>query len=251
MPDARLLWIPVAALLAYAFKASTGFGSAIVLVALASQVIGPVRAVILVGLLDVVGGLQLLRIDKTADARRMWVPLAIAMAAGAAAGGLLLWAIPAHAFDAMLGWCVAAVGVWMLAVGGPADADAGSDALLEPPRASDIAVCAFAGVCGGLTSLSGPPVIVHFGRKQAKAAFRRTLTRIFLAEGIARTSAYIATGMMEMPVVWMALASVPAALVGTLVGNRVFHAIPHRVFARVVGLLVLLSGARLIWAAHS
>ena len=40
MPDARLLWIPVAALLAYAFKASTGFGSAIVLVALGFLYLG-------------------------------------------------------------------------------------------------------------------------------------------------------------------------------------------------------------------
>jgi uncharacterized membrane protein YfcA len=246
MPDAKLLWIPVAALLAYAFKASTGFGSAIVLVALASHIVGPVRAVILVGLLDVVGGLQLLRIDKTEDARRMWLPLVVAMAAGAVAGGLLLWAIPSTAFGALLGWCVVAVGLWMLVAGGPADEQAGTRELLERAQASDVAVCAFAGVCGGLTSLSGPPVIVHFGRKQAKAAFRRTLTRIFLAEAIARTSAYVATGMIELSVVWLALASIPAALVGTLIGDRVFHAIPHRWFARVVGAAVVLSGLRLV-----
>lgn len=246
MPDAKLLWVPVAVLLAYAFKASTGFGSAIVLVALASQIVGPVRAVILVGLLDVVGGLQLLRIDTTRDSRRMWVPLAAAMVAGAVAGGLLLSVIPVDSYSRVLGWAVIAAGVWMVFAGGPRDGDGGEEELLGSASATDIAVCTVAGVCGGLTGLSGPPVIVHFGRKLAKAGFRRILTRIFLAEGIARTGAYAATGMIEMPVVWLALASVPAALVGTLIGNRVFHGIPQSWFSRLVGAAIVVSGIRLV-----
>lgn len=243
--DYHLLYILPAVFLAYFFKGTTGFGSAIIVVALGSPVIGPVAAVTMVTLLDVVGGAALLRIDPTRDSRRLWVPLALALIVGAVAGALLLKLISLENFKPVLGATLILAGVWMIFLRGRKGEYAGQE-LPETYRPRDLAVCLVAGAAGGLTGLSGPPLIFSFGGWLSKEAFRRILTRIFWAEALAKAVTYTAVGVLKWEVVIAAVLAVPVLYLGLYAGNHVFFKISETWFGRVVGAAIVVMGARLI-----
>ncbi|MEW6210995.1 MAG: sulfite exporter TauE/SafE family protein [Acidobacteriota bacterium] len=241
--DYHLFYILPVVFLAYFFKGTTGFGSAIILVATGSAIIGPVAAVTLVTLLDVVGGAALLRIDQTKDSRRLWLPLALALVAGAVVGALLLKLISLENFKPLLGAMLILAGVWMIFLRGRAARVA---ELPETYRPRDIAVCLVAGAAGGLTGLSGPPLIFSFGASLRKEAFRRILTRIFWAEALAKAATYTATGVLKWQVVIAAALAVPVLYLGLYAGNHVFFKISETWFGRIVGAAIIVMGARLI-----
>lgn len=242
--DYHLLYILPVVFLAYFFKGTTGFGSAIILVALGSAVISPVAAVTMVTLLDVVGGAALLRIDRTKDSRRLWLPLALALIVGAVAGALLLRLISLENFKPVLGVTLILAGLWMIFLRGRG-AYTGRE-LPETYRARDLAVCLVAGVAGGLTGLSGPPLIFSFGGWLSKEAFRRILTRIFWAEALAKAATYTAVGILKWEVVIAAVLAVPVLYLGLYAGNHVFFKISETWFGRVVGAAIVVMGARLM-----
>ncbi len=240
----QLLYILPVVFLAYFFKGTTGFGSAIILVALGSAIIGPVAAVTMVTLLDVVGGAALLRIDRTQDSRRLWMPLALALIVGAVAGALLLKLISLENFKPVLGVTLIFAGAWMIFLRGRGPYT--GQELPETYRPRDLAVCLVAGAAGGLTGLSGPPLIFSFGGWLSKEAFRRILTRIFWAEALAKAATYTATGVLKWEVVVAAVLAVPVLYLGLYAGNHVFFKISEVWFGRVVGTAILVMGARLI-----
>ncbi|HEY7545140.1 MAG TPA: sulfite exporter TauE/SafE family protein [Blastocatellia bacterium] len=243
--DYHLLYILPVVFLAYFFKGTTGFGSAIILVAMGSFIIGPVAAVTLVTLLDVVGGAALLRIDQTKDSRRLWLPLAAALITGAIAGALLLKFISLESFKPVLGAMLILAGMWMIFLRRRKGERAGQE-LPETYRPRDLAVCLVAGAAGGLTGLSGPPLIFSFGGWLSKEAFRRILTRIFWAEALAKAATYTATGVLKWDAVIAAALSVPVLYLGLYAGNHFFFRISETWFGRVVGAAIVVMGARLI-----
>ncbi len=242
--DYHLFYILPVVFLAYFFKGTTGFGSAIILVALGSAIIGPVAAVTMVTLLDVVGGAALLRMDQTPDSRRLWLPLAAALIVGAIAGALLLKFISLENFKPVLGVMLILAGVWMIFLRGRGAYT--RQELPETYRPRDLAVCLVAGAAGGLTGLSGPPLIFSFGGWLRKEAFRRILTRIFWAEALAKAATYTATGVLTRDVVIAALLAVPVLYLGLYAGNHLFFKISETWFGRVVGAAIVVMGARLI-----
>lgn len=241
----HLLYILPVVFLAYFFKGTTGFGSAIILVALGSAIIGPVAAVTFVTLLDMVGGAALLRIDRTKDSRRLWLPLALALVAGAVAGALLLKVISLENFKPVLGAMLILAGVWMIFLR-ERRGERAAEEMPETYRTRDLIVCLVAGAAGGLTGLSGPPLIFSFGARLRKEAFRRILTRIFWAEALAKAATYAATGVLTRQVVIAALLAIPVLYLGLYAGNHVFFRISERWFGRIVGAAIVVMGARLI-----
>lgn len=228
---------------AYLFKASTGFGSAIVMMAFGSLLVGPVRALALVAVLDVVAGAALFRFDRVRDPLRLWLPLVVAMAIGAAFGAALVSVLSVERYRPILGIAIVVAGAWT-ALRSRERAEA-----VEAPtsaRPADALACLFAGFCGGLTSLSGPPLVLYFGNRFPKELYRRTLTRIFLAEAIARVLVYAAAGLLDVGTLVESGVALPFLVVGLLVGDRVFRGLSDVWFSRVVGAGVVVAGLRLV-----
>jgi uncharacterized membrane protein YfcA len=229
--------------LAYLFKASTGFGSAIVMMAFGAHLVGPVQSLALVALLDVVGGAALLRFDTVADPWRLWVPLTVAMAVGAAGGGLLVAVLSVDQYRPVLGAAVVVAGCWTAL---RKRSGGGGQPIPDAARLADVAACLVAGFCGGLTSLSGPPLVLYFGNRFPKEFYRRTLTRIFLAEAIARAAVYAATGLLASATLVTAGVALPFLFAGLVAGDRVFRGLSDVWFARVIGMAVVAAGVRLM-----
>jgi uncharacterized protein len=261
-------------LLAYAVKAATGFGPAIVVVALGSLLVGPVNAVILAAFLDVLGGLGVMHTDRHRRARVKWTGMAVTMCVGAIAGGLLLPVVPTILLRRIVGLGVLGFGLWMLlapvvrrtrrsgapttrsATGSHAESHSGANAEAGEPQdpatrprtpASDYGVAAVAGVSGGLIGLGGPPLIIYLGSRVGKVEFRALLVPILLAAAVTRVATYGLTGQVHAQVLVLAAVSLPALPLGLVLGDRLFRRWSETAFQMAVALLIATAGARLLF----
>jgi uncharacterized protein len=240
-------------LLAYAVKAATGFGPAIVVVSLGSLLVGPFHAVVLAAFLDVLGGLGVMRSDRGQRARVRWRGLAATMCVGAIAGGLLLPVVPTTWLRAIVGLGVLAFGLWMLLapLGRRVPPEPRPASAPPPVRsrsvAADHGVAAVAGVSGGLLGLGGPPLIMYFGSRLEKADFRALLVPVLLAAALVRVATYGVTGQVSAQVLVLVAVSLPALPLGLVLGDRLFRHWSETAFRRALAALIAAAGVRLLF----
>ena len=231
---------------AYFCKATTGFGSAIIMMAIGSIIVGPVPALILTAVLDVVGGLALLRLDTTRDTRRLWMPLSIAMVTGVTLGGVLLRLFALDHIQYAIALGLLSVGAWLIFVRSRYESSRLRSNLPEALQFKDLGVCLVGVVCGGLSGLSGAPVVFYFGKRLGKEGFRRILTRIFLAEALARLAVYLALGVLDAHWLVISLLAMPPMFLGLYVGNRAFFKTPETWYSRVTGAISIVAAVRIL-----
>lgn len=108
-----------------------------------------------------------------------------------------------------------------------------------------------AGVLTGLFGTGGPPLIIYYHLAGlAKSVFRGNLMAIFLLKTCLRVPAYAVGGLLTGPRLWSGVMLMPAALLGTWLGQRVHVELAERTFRRwvsvllgVIGLLLLIKHA--------
>jgi uncharacterized protein len=247
MVSYSILLILTVVFLAYFCKATTGFGSSLIMMSIGCLLIGPVPALILTTQLDVIGGATLLRIDPTDDDRRLWLPLSVAMVAGVVIGGILLNEIGLKHIQQVVALFLLSVGVWLLLARSKASNGSVQTKLPDRFKLEDGAVCLIAGLCGGLSGLSGAPVLFYFSRKLAKEPLRRILTRIFLAEAMARLLIYLLLGMVHWGTIMTGLLCVPVMSLGLYVGNHAFFKTPEVWYTRFTGVISIGAALRLLF----
>src|SRR5262245_14291807 len=112
-----------------------------------------------------------------------------------------------------------------------------------------------AGLAGGITSTvfgaGGPPYAVYLSQRGlTKEQFRATLGFATLTSISLRLAAFLLTGLLLDPEVWLkAIAVVPACLLGIWVARKIFLRISREALMRVVALALLASGTSLIFRA--
>ena len=112
-----------------------------------------------------------------------------------------------------------------------------------------------AGLAGGITSTvfgaGGPPYAIYLSQRGlTKEQFRATLGFATLTSISLRLIAFVLTGLLLEKAVWLiAIAVVPSCLLGIWVARRIFLRISRDALMRAVALLLLASGASLIWRA--
>jgi uncharacterized protein len=245
-----LLALAAITLLAYAVKAATGFGPALVVVSLGSVLVGPLNAVILAAFLDLASGAGLLWMDRHRLAGEAWRGLAVTMAAGAVVGSLLLSVIPTATLTLVVALGVMGFGLWMLmGTLRPTPARlgaAGTPAEWTRPGVVGHAVVAGGGVAGGLMGVGGPPLVIYFGSRLGRDRFRAMIVPLLLVAAIFRAVTYGATGQVDVEVMILLLASLPALPLGLALGNRLFQRWSERSFRVAIALLVTAAGLRLL-----
>ncbi len=246
MIDFAYILLPLIALAAFVLKATTGFGPAIVVIALGSLLMAPQEVIATSSILDMAAGALLLGMDRPRGRLGFWLPLAAAIVSGAVIGGLLIVTIPEGWFHYIFSVAILVLGLWFI-FGRGRSADNGSLVDRLPQRCSpgDTAMTFFGGFCGGLFGISGPPIIWQFGRKFAKHAFRQTLVPIFFASALARAVTYGCTGLVTGQVLLYVFASLPGLLLGIYLGNKVFFRLSETWFNRVAGAVLIVVAIQL------
>lgn len=242
-----IILLPLIAFAAFFVKAISGFGPAIVVVALGSLIIPPQAVIPVSSLLDATAGAILFAMDPVRGKSRFWVPLGLAITAGSVVGGYFLTLISPDVFRLLLAVAIILLGAWFFA----GRIRKGSQPLeTEVPdhfTSGDMLACGSGGLMGGFLGISGPPLLWHFGRRFAKAPLRQILIPVFLVAALARASTYAVTGALVGSTLLAFAISLPGLLLGIWAGNRLFVTISERTFSRVIGAVIAAVGVRLLF----
>jgi uncharacterized membrane protein YfcA len=174
--------------------------------------------------------------------RAEWTRLVPMIVVGTALGVTLLVNLPRAAGMLLLGSFVFSFAILSLV--------RRVDARVVSPRWAWVA-----GLAGGITSTvfgaGGPPYAMYLSRRGlTKEQFRATLGFATLTSISLRLVAFALTGLLLEKAVWLtAIGVVPSCLLGIWVARTIFLRIPRDALMRAVALLLLASGASLIWRA--
>jgi uncharacterized membrane protein YfcA len=237
----------IAALAALAFLGAlifgiTGFGSALVTMPLATHLVPLQFALAVFALSDLVGSYRVGLENPKNALRGEWIRLVPMILAGTALGVTLLVNLPRAAGMLLLGAFVLSYAIYSL-FRHPAQR-------VVSPRWAWVA-----GLAGGITSslfgAGGPPYAIYLSQRGlTKEQFRATLGFATMTSITLRVLAFLITGLLLDVRVWIAGAAVvPAAFIGIALARRVFMKISRDMLLRAVTLMLLASGASLIFRA--
>jgi uncharacterized membrane protein YfcA len=238
MPEAAALAATLlAALAAGLARGFSGFGAALIFIPLASATLGPQAAAPLLMLMDNPTALPLVprawaQVTERAGRREIGT-LLIGALVGAPLGAWLLVA----ADPVALRWAMCALVAAMLALLTSGWRYHGPVRL----RLS-IAVGALSGFCSGAAQMGGPPVVAYWlGGAIPAARLRANIVLFFAASGLISFVTYLAAGLLDTALLWLALAVAPAYALGLWLGSRMFGLASEAQFRRACLALIALS----------
>ena len=111
-----------------------------------------------------------------------------------------------------------------------------------------------AGAAAGFTSFvshaGGPPLAIYLiSLRLAKTASQATTVVVFFVMNIMKVVPYAVLGLFTAETLWANLLLAPAALLGAGVGVRAHRIVPERLFVALSHVLLVATGAKLIWDA--
>src|SRR5262245_53931843 len=220
----------------------TGFGTGLTALPLWLQVLEPAVAAQLVSVASIAGHVSALpALWRDSDWPEL-APLLSAGSIGVPVGLCVLPLIKVGVFKITVGVVLIAYCAFMLGAAGH----------LHVRRAgapAEMAIGFIGGVLGGIAGLSGPaPIVWGALRAWPKARRRRTLQVFNSAVLAAMLLASLLGGLIGTRLLVVSAIALPATLVGSWLGERLYHRLDDRRFDRVVLALVFLSGCMLVWS---
>ena len=220
----------------------TGFGSSLVTIPLASHLVPLQFALALFALADLVSSFRVGLENPKNAVRGEWTRLVPMILVGTALGVTVLVNLPRAVGMLLLGAFVLSYALYSLF--------RHPSGRIVSPRWAWVA-----GLAGGITSTlfgaGGPPYAIYLSQRGlTKEQFRATLGFATMTSISLRVLAFLITGLLLNLEVWMAAAAVvPAAFIGIAVARLVFLRISRDTLLRAVTLLLLASGASLVFRA--
>jgi uncharacterized membrane protein YfcA len=217
----------------------TGFGAALITIPLATHLVPLKFALALFALVDLCCALSVGLENPKNAVRGEWARLVPMILVGSALGVTLLVNLPRAAGMFLLGVFVLSYALYSLV-------------RRDSPRVIHAGWAWLAGLCGGITSTlfgaGGPPYAIYLShRGLTKEQFRATMAFAVMTSISLRIVAFLITGLLLDRTVWlMALAAVPAALLGLFVANRLYRRISREALMRAVAAILLVSGGSLV-----
>lgn len=220
----------------------TGFGAALVTIPLATHLVPLEFALALFVIVDLAAAVSVGLENPRNAVRREWTRLVPMILAGTALGVTLLVNLPRAVGMLLLGVFVIGFALYTL----------------RPHARQRIVSSGWAwaaGFAGGITSTlfgaGGPPYAIYLSQRGlSKAQFRATLGLATLTSISVRLVAFVLTGLLLDAKVWLtALAAVPGCLLGIWIARRIFARISRDALMRAVAVLLLATGASLIFRA--
>ncbi|MEO1192382.1 MAG: sulfite exporter TauE/SafE family protein [Pseudomonadota bacterium] len=230
----ELLALLFAAGAAGLMRGFAGFGAALVFTPLASTIIEPWRAVVLLVLMEAVLPLPLLPAAWRTCNKREALPFTLAAAVMVPAGSALLVTLD----PTLLRWvlsCLALVAVVALASGWHYQG--------KPSSWLSAGVGAVTGFIGGTTSFFAPPLAVFWLAGQSSGpVVRANINIFFVAIAIVASASYALLGVLTWLVLLKAAILMPVFAIMLYAGVRLHRVASERSF-RIVAYLVITTAA--------
>lgn len=211
--------------LAGVVRGFSGFGSALILSPSMAAIYGPEAGIPLVMLLEVFVSCQLLpRAWRIAQRREVGL-MTLACVATIPLGAWILEAADPQALRLAISIGILLfLGVLLL----------GIRRRRETHRLGLAAAGAASGLTNGASGIGGPPVVLYYlaGRQTAATIRANVITYFFMLDAI--TIVYFAgLGLITLGTMLVAVITLPASMLGTLIGSRLFSAASERLFRLV------------------
>ncbi|MGI9382184.1 MAG: sulfite exporter TauE/SafE family protein [Methyloligellaceae bacterium] len=218
----------------------TGFGNGLTAYGLWLHVLSPQVGAPLVAISSITGHLLMFRGLRHAIVPSRFLPFVLGGLLGIPAGTWLLTTVSVPAFKLFAGALLAGYSVISLAGGLRFK-------LRRESRFLDAGIGLLGGVCGGLASLSGPIVTVWCGLKGwSKDEQRGTYQPFNFAILSAAVVAFGTAGLLTRELLWLALLTLPATLIGIWIGRRLYGRVDDAQFQKIVLALLTISGLVLV-----
>ncbi len=221
---------------------ATGFGGAILIVALAVhlypvQFLVPVAVLLNLALSVYLVARNHSRIDRKLLFRQMLPFTAI----GLPLGLVLFNLVKSRSLELALGAFIICLSILELIVLFLSE----RDAVRKPMSASQSAFWYLAGgIMEGMYASGGPLVVYCAGRNiPDKSAFRSTLAALWVSLGIVLVISHTATGKLTVGSVWYFVVLLPVLAAGVAIGDRLHDLLPERSFRIFVYVILLITGA--------
>jgi hypothetical protein len=222
----------------------TGFGSALITMPLATHFVELQFALALYALADLSSALRIGLEHPRNAVKAEWTRLMPMILVGTALGVTVLVNLPRAAGMAALGAFVFGYALYSL--------------FRHESRGVIAAGWAWiAGLAGGITSTlfgaGGPPYAIYLSQRGlSKEQYRATMGFATLTSISVRVVAFVLTGLLLEPKVWLvALGVVPAAMLGIHVAQRMYLKISREQLLRAVALVLLVTGGSLVLRAFN
>jgi uncharacterized membrane protein YfcA len=231
-----LVAIAAAAFIAALARGFSGFGGALIFVPLASASVGPQVAGPILLLIDFVAQFALLRNAwRQANRREVMV-----MALGALLGIPIGVTILKITDTIVLRWAISALIVAMLVL-----LISGWRYPGQPKRSTTGIVGFIAGILSGSVQAAGPPVVAYWlGGSTPPLMVRANIILFFFCTSVISGITYLAAGLLNEEVLFLALVTAPGYAIGMYLGTRMFGLASDRTFRRACYLLI--AGAALV-----
>ena len=234
------IWVFLIVFVGIFVQGVAGFGLALVMMPLLSQMLGVTAAAPLVALIAAVAELTiLLRYRQAVNFSAIW-RLALASVIAAPLGVFGLRWLPADVALTGLGLVVSGYAIYALL----------RLHLPELVHSSWAYVFGFAaGLLSGAYNTSGPAYVIYGScRRWEPAEFKGNLQGVFLTSGLTTILSHALSGHYT-PMVWQYwLLALPAVALGLWAGARVDKKLNPKLFRQLILWLLLIIGARLLWA---
>jgi uncharacterized membrane protein YfcA len=231
-------WVFVIVFLAIFVQTTAGFGLGLVSMPLLTAVVGLTTAAPFVALFGLIAEVVLLLRYRQAVYVRPVLKLILAAFVGVPLGVWLLRVIDPEIGTRVLGVLVTTYAVYALFN------------FRLPALGRSVWAYLFgfvAGVLGGLYNTSGPPVIIYGNSRQwPLASFKGNLQGFFVFVTLLVIAGHLADGNFTAEVWHLLLISIPAIILGLLAGFGLDGRIPAATFRKIVLILLLVIGVRLI-----
>ncbi|MAD36089.1 sulfite exporter TauE/SafE family protein [Tistrella sp.] len=230
-----LLIVVPAVFAAAILRGITGFGFALAAVPLMSLAVPPAQAVAVALLLQSFVGLRDVVALRADTDHRTLAFLSLGAVLGTMPG---IWLLDRLSPDVMR---IVIAGVVMLGlavlIGRP-------QGLLRPGRGSAVGAGLVAGLFSGLAAMPGPPAIAYFlGTATPAKRVRASLMVFFFFTSLMALPGLALAGQLHRDQVIAALVALPALIVGTWAGGRVFARLSEGNYRRAaIGLLAITAG---------
>jgi uncharacterized membrane protein YfcA len=229
-----LIWLVAAVLVAGIVRGFAGFGSAMIIMPVASSVLTPVEAVVFMLTAELIGPLPnapaAWRDGTPKDVGRLIFGAALALPFGVFALSTM--------DETQFGWIVsfAVIGLLMLTV-------SGWRLKGELTKRLTVMTGAVGGFMTGFVGLSGPPVIMlYMASKLPISVIRANFLLYLLALDVMLLPLLWGVGLMSWSIVFLGLLVSIPNLIANIVGARLFDPSAERIF-RTVAYLVIAASA--------
>ena len=233
-----LIFTPLIVLVAYLIFGISGFGSTLIAVPLLAHLM-PLKFVIpMIVLLDCVGAISMglkLRADVW---KAEFVPMLPFLLVGLMMGAFVLLNVPTR-------WLLLGLGGFVLLFGTNYLIDRKSRVSL--PRWAVAPISLFAGTTSSALGVGGPLYVFYFtARGATPEQIRATVPAVFSFTSVARIAIFASVGLFNARVLIAAALLLPVMALGLWCGHRLHGRLTREHAIRIIGGLLLLSGASLI-----